>query len=941
MATPSGIPVLGDLPPGSHIGQFYWDQHDLLETLVPFFATGLRQNERCIWVCSQPLCAAEARSALAKVVYNLAELERKGQIAIVDHDAWYVQRGELTTGRVIQGWLDAERDALQSGYRGLRINGNLMWVPPEQWSQLADYEAQAHTAFRDRAIVALCSYPLSKCGAHQIVDVLHNHGASLVRNGSGWGLVHGATAALASLDTEHFLARAEQSHSVEFYRDRFPIDRVAARLHDALDRGVGAAALVMREHGNALRSELLRRDVDVNAAIGRGQLAILDADAVFEAAWTRPGVRLQVVIEAVRTPISAIIERYGSCAAYGELVDLFARNGDRDAAIALERWWNDQLLTLPIDLACGYSLASFDDASTVAQFKTVCNEHRDVGIDGAVTASEADRLRVELAQMTNALAREMARRQVIEAAYATARKAREHLVLLNRLTTALGEVTSRAQFADLVRDLVVRTLDAAAIVLVEVDSREPLVCEGFGAESLCQAALVPTTRARWSNRMPEPAGNTELRAYAVLPVMVGSRRVATLALGFAHDRELSAPYRGLTDDVARQLALALDRAISYERLEHERKRAESGSRAKDEFLAMLGHELRNPLSPILTATQLMRLRGEDVFEKERTVIERQCRHMIRLVDDLLDVSRITRGKVELRRRPIEICEVVAQAVEQVSPAMEERAHRLTIDVPKSGLVVHADPARLAQVIGNLLTNAAKYTPHGGAITVAVRATGSAVAIAVRDTGIGIDPKLLPQVFGLFIQGRQGIDRAAGGLGLGLAIAKTLVELHGGTIHARSQGAGQGSEFVVELPRYANTRPAQRSNNSGAFVLAGIRPFRVLVVDDNEDAAFLFAEALRKLGHKVDVANDGPSALAVARQNPPEIAFLDIGLPVMDGYELGRRLREIEGAPPKLVAVTGYGHSSDRERSLDAGFALHLVKPVDLTAIQDALAKLCT
>jgi signal transduction histidine kinase len=436
-----------------------------------------------------------------------------------------------------------------------------------------------------------------------------------------------------------------------------------------------------------------------------------------------------------------------------------------------------------------------------------------------------------------------------------------------------------------------------------------------------------------------PAHATWSSEHALVPIRLGTRRLATLALGFAGERAFRAPDRALAEDIARQLALALDRALTYERLEHEKARAESASRAKDECLAMLGHELRNPLSPILTATQLMRLRDDTLFEKERTVIERQTRHMVRLVDDLLDVSRITRGKIELRRRPVELAEIVAQAVELASPAMEQRAHRLTLDVASAGMIVHADPHRLAQVISNLLNNAAKYTPHGGAIQVSGHIADGQVVIAVRDSGIGIDPKLLPHVFDLFVQGRQGIDRAAGGLGLGLTIARTIVELHGGTIRARSQGEGKGSEITVELPRYANARPAPRHNHSGAFALTVMRPFQVLVVDDNEDAAFLFSEALKKLGHQVDIAHDGPSALAVARQRPPEIAFLDIGLPVMDGYELGRRLKQLGATPPKIVAVTGYGHTSDRARSREAGFDLHLVKPVDLAAVQDMLARL--
>jgi signal transduction histidine kinase len=940
MATPSGIPALGDLHPGAHIGQFYWDQHDLLETLVPFFATGLRQRERCIWVCSQPLCAADARSALEQWVPDLTERERIGQIAIVDHDEWFLERGHLSPDQVIQGWLDAEQEALGAGYGGLRINGNTFWLATEQWDAFADYEARAHVAFRDRMIVALCSYPLSKCGSHQVVDILHNHNSSLVRSETGWGVVHGATAALATLAGERYQSRATGTHTVELYRDVFPTDRVADRLHDALSRGVGAAALVTREHGNAVRAELLRRGVDVPAAIGRGQLALLDADAVFEAASTRPGINLQVIRDSVGAPLAAINERYGSSLVFGELVDVFAHAGDRDAAVALERWWNEQLRTAPIDLACGYSLASFPDADSIAHFKHMCEEHGEVGIDGSISGQDVDRLRAELAQMTNALAAETAKRQVIDAAYASARDARAHLVILNRLGAALGEVTTRAQLVEVVRDIVAKALAASTIVVVEVDSHEPLLADGPGAQALCDIARLPAVRARWSNNIAELSfAPPELRAFAVAPVSIGARQLGTLAIGFTQPREVSAQLRGVAEDAARQLALALDRAVSYERLEQERQRAEDASRAKDEFLAMLGHELRNPLSPILTATQLMRLRGEEVFDKERTVIERQCKHMIRLVDDLLDVSRITRGKVDLRRRAIEISEVVAQAVELASPAMEERAHRLTLDVPTSGMVVHADAARLAQVLANLLTNAAKYTPHGGAIHVTVRSSDSVVQIAVRDSGIGIDPKLLPHVFDLFVQGRQGIDRAGGGLGLGLAIARTLVELHGGTICARSAGQGQGSEFCVELPRYANTRPSMRNNNSGAFALSALRPFRVLVVDDNEDAAFLFSEALRKLGHKVDVAHDGPTALAVARERPPEIAFLDIGLPVMDGYELGRRLKELGIEAPKLVAVTGYGNSSDRVRSREAGFDLHLVKPVDLSAIQDALAKL--
>ena len=531
----------------------------------------------------------------------------------------------------------------------------------------------------------------------------------------------------------------------------------------------------------------------------------------------------------------------------------------------------------------------------------------------------------------------------LEAAYASACSAREQLVRLHRVTSLLGEVKTRAQLGELLDSTVKQVLDADGFVLIEKlpgGDLLPVMAHGDGARVLGGAARLAACMSVWSQE-PERLGTVardEIGAFAATPLVLGGQTIGVFALAYKTRRDFIASYRSLVEDVARQIALAFDRSRLYERLEHERSRAEDASRAKDEFLAMLGHELRNPLAPILTATQLMRLRSEGTFAKERTVIERQCKHMIRLVDDLLDITRVTRGKVDLRKRAVEIAEIVAQAVESVGPAMEERSHLLTLDVPETGIVVHADLQRMAQVLTNLLTNAARYTPHGGRIWLSVRAAENTVAIAVKDTGIGIAPAMLPRVFEMFVQAQQGVERKSGGLGLGLAIAKTLIELHGGAISVTSEGEGHGTEFTVTLPRYSQARTS-RQNQSGPFVLPTGKPRQVLIVDDNEDAAFLFSEALRRLGHTVVVAHDGPSALAVARQQPPEIAFLDLGLPVMDGYELGRRLRELGLTPPRLVALTGYGNTSDRSRTLEAGFGLHLVKPIDLAQVQDALAKL--
>jgi len=364
-----------------------------------------------------------------------------------------------------------------------------------------------------------------------------------------------------------------------------------------------------------------------------------------------------------------------------------------------------------------------------------------------------------------------------------------------------------------------------------------------------------------------------------------------------------------------------------------RQESEEANRAKDEFMAMLGHELRNPLSPMLTALELMRLRAPEVLERERGILERQVQHLARLVDDLLDVSRVARGKIELQRERVELSSVVAAAVEQVSPLLEERGHYLRISVPRNGLKVLADPARLAQVFFNLLHNAAKYTDPGGHIAVVAHREGSDVVLAVRDDGVGIAPELQPRLFETFFQARQEVDRAKGGLGLGLALVKSLSELHGGRVEAESPGVGHGSTFSVRLPLAAESGAVDQSSRADQDGLRrGSEGLQILVVDDNVDAAESIAEILELLGNRVRVAHDGLEALRLARESAPDLALLDIGLPVIDGYELAQRLRS-EHPSLRLVAVSGYGQDSDRAAALRAGFSRHLVKPVSLQEIE--------
>jgi PAS domain S-box-containing protein len=371
-------------------------------------------------------------------------------------------------------------------------------------------------------------------------------------------------------------------------------------------------------------------------------------------------------------------------------------------------------------------------------------------------------------------------------------------------------------------------------------------------------------------------------------------------------------------------------------LDAARAAAEAASRAKDEFLAMLGHELRNPLSPIMTALQLMRLRGTIGAEHERSVIERQVRHMVSLVDDLLDVSRIARGKVQLRLERVDLADAVAKAIEMTSPAIDERRHVLEIDVQR-GLVVDGDPGRLSQVVANLLSNAAKYTDAGGCIVIAANRDEEHAVLRVQDNGTGIDAEMLPRVFELFSQERQAIDRSQGGLGLGLAIVRSLVQAHGGTVSVHSAGRGSGSEFVIRLPLAARRAEQEALAAPDDAVATQDSTLRVLVVDDNADAAQLLAISLRAVGFVTEVAFDGPRAIERARTFMPDVVLLDLGLPVMDGFEVALRLKsDPELRQAKLVAVTGYGQTADRERTREMGFDGHFVKPVDLDHLENWL-----
>jgi PAS domain S-box-containing protein len=393
--------------------------------------------------------------------------------------------------------------------------------------------------------------------------------------------------------------------------------------------------------------------------------------------------------------------------------------------------------------------------------------------------------------------------------------------------------------------------------------------------------------------------------------------------------------RRLIQDLVETRKRLVESEAEYRRLYAELREEE---RRKDEFLAVLAHELRNPLAPLRNALHLLRSEPERaVAEQAREIMERQLENVVRLVDDLLDVSRLMSGKVDLRKESLELASVFTRAVDVVRGQVETEGQELVVALPEEPIRIEADQVRLAQAIGNMLSNAVKYTDKGGRIILSGEKDQDRVLIRVRDTGIGIAPDLLPRVFDLFMQAEGSLTRSQGGLGIGLTLVKRLVEMHGGRVEAASDGLGRGCEFTITLP-VASARgeggESERDDSGGST-----ESRRVLVVEDDHDSAQSLAMLLQLWGHRVEIALDGPRALDSARSFEPEIVLLDIGIPGLDGYEVAERLRSEHGADLKLVALTGYGREDDRKRAHDAGFDWHLTKPLEPPRLREMLARL--
>jgi PAS domain S-box-containing protein len=509
-------------------------------------------------------------------------------------------------------------------------------------------------------------------------------------------------------------------------------------------------------------------------------------------------------------------------------------------------------------------------------------------------------------------------------------------------------------------------LDSAPDVILNVDSEgfirvaNPAAAHhfGFGDGALVgqQAALLFESAGAWAEiwdsviagsplarpvelRVRLKDGTLRYFEVSAAPWKDGTRTFITAILRDVHDRRAAEDALRESERESRASAAAL--AELNEVLKESSTKLNEMDRRKDEFLATLAHELRNPLAPLRNGLQLLKIAKDDtaLIERTRHMMELQLAQMVRLIDDLLDVGRISNDRLELNKEKASLDKVIRQAIETSSPLIHAQQHKLTIDVPAREITLDADVVRLTQVFANLLNNAAKYTPANGVITIKAEQHEDTVTVRVIDNGIGIPQELLPQVFEMFMQVDKSLERAQGGLGIGLSLVKRLVELHGGTVAAHSTGPGEGSEFVVQLPTVPTPAATMQPQVSEARAAIAPSGQRILVVDDNHDSATTLAMLLSLMGHETRTAHNGLDAIEVADEFHPNVALLDIGMPKLNGYETARRMRQKTwGRQMLLVALTGWGQEADRMRSSDAGFNMHLVKPVDIADIQRLLER---
>ena len=556
----------------------------------------------------------------------------------------------------------------------------------------------------------------------------------------------------------------------------------------------------------------------------------------------------------------------------------------------------------------------------------------------------------QMQQRTKAMAGEQVARARAEAARVAAEETTRRSNFLAKASHELGASLDLEQGMRRLLDLVVPQMAERAALVIDAEADRPLLFtkEEERTEGVTGYSELPEKLRAALQRVVREGLPLEGETVCY-PLRIGDRTLGALALSSNEESPGLLPRDLVTlQELVSRAAIALDNARLYSSLQREIVRSrqaeeelQDANRRKDEFLAMLSHELRNPLAPIRNAVEVIRRLAppDPKLTMARDVVDRQVSLLARLVEELLDVSRISQGKIALKKEPVDLARIIAHSVETTRPLIDARGQTLTVSVPPAPVWLSADFARLSQVVSNLLNNASKYTGEGGRIDLGASAEEGAARIMVRDNGSGIEPHLLHKVFDLFVQGERALDRGQGGLGIGLTLVKRLVELHNGEVEAASDGPGRGATFIVTLPCIAAVEPLRQAPQPPVSKGSEVYGRRVLVVDDNIDAAESTAAFLRLEGHEVKAVHDGLQALASLKVFDPHVVVLDIGLPGLDGYAVARQLRSRgDTSHVLLVALTGYGQKEDRARAEEAGFDYHFVKPADPRDIQVAIER---
>jgi PAS domain S-box-containing protein len=907
----TGIEVVGDAPWGTHFCQFYATKDDLTDVLVPYFKAGLEAGEFCMWVTSPPLDVGEAWDALARAVPDLADHRERGRVEIIPHTEWYLLGGTFDQERVLTGWVTKLDAALARGCAGLRLSGNTFWLEKADWRSFAEYEAAVDRVLGRYRMLALCTYSVDRCGAYEVADVIRNHQFALIKRDGHWEVFES-------------------------------VDR--RRMQDALADERERLAVTLQSIGDA-----------VIATDTEGRVTTLNRVAVELTGWSQAeaagkpiGEVFRIVSEETGLPAEDPVRKVLALGTVVELandVALVTRSG-RQISIA--------------DSAAPIRGRGGETLGVVLVFRDVTAERRtqDALRESeqrvrlkleSILSPEGDIRHLELADVLDAPALQ----SLMDAFQKLARVPMSVVDLAGRVLVAVGWQDICTKFHRVHPETCKHCLESDTHMTAGVPAGQsrlyqcknnlwhvatPLVVGGhhvgnvfmgqfFVDDERPDLALFEAQAARYGFDRAE-----YLAALDAVPRL--SR--ATLADAMAFFLKLSAMLSNLSYSNVHLARAITEREALMSSLRLSKERLEEADRHKNEFLGMLSHELRNPLAPIRNAIYILNHAdpaGEQAV-RARRIVERQTEQMTRLVDELLDVTRIARGKIELRRDRLDLAQLVRRAGEDHGGLMRERGIELVVEVPREPAWTDGDRVRLAQVVGNLLQNSAKFTPPGGRVTLALELVRGGAEIHVRDTGSGMEPELLSRVFEPFVQAERTLARTSGGLGLGLAMVKGLTEMHGGSVRAASAGPGQGAELVVRLPlvqEVAGDREVPpRATRAG-------RGRRVLVVDDCRDAAESLAELVEIFGHMVEVAYDGPSAIAKARANPPDVILCDVGLPGMSGYDVARALRAASMAGLQIVAVSGFAQPEDLRRAAEAGFDRHVAKPLDLDEIERLLA----